>query len=59
MSTKLQKIYDFLYAYELAYVFEKERRPKGGRPRSYTHTSFILFFIAMFLHKAIARKLSG
>lgn len=56
MSTKLQKIYDFLYAYELAYVFEKERRPKGGRPRSYTHTSFILFFIAMFLQRRFAYK---
>ena len=56
MSPKLKKIYDFLYCYEQVYVFEHEKRPKGGRPRTYTHSSFILFFISMFLNRIFTYK---
>lgn len=56
MSPKLKKIYDFLYSYEQVYVFENEKRPKGGRKRTYTHSSFILFFISMFLKGIFAYK---
>lgn len=56
MPPKLQKIYDFLYAYEQCYDHQNEKRAKGGRPRVYTHTSFILFFISMFLKKKFTYK---
>lgn len=56
MSPKLQKIYNFIYTYELSYCHVHEKRPQGGRPRTYTHTSFILFFIAMFLNKQFTYK---
>ena len=56
MSPKLQKIYDFLYAYEQIYKYEYEKRPMGGRAYTYTHTSFILFFIAMFLKRHFTYK---
>ena len=49
MSPKVQKIYDFIYHFEEVYMFSHEKRPKGGRKKTYSHTSFILFFIAMFL----------
>jgi len=49
MSPKVQKIYDFIYQFEKGYIFLNEKRPKGGRKKTYSHTSFILFFIAMFL----------
>ena len=49
MSSNLQKIYNFMYAIEQIYVSFQERRPKGGAKKTYTHTSFILFFIGMFL----------
>jgi hypothetical protein len=49
MSPKVQKIYNFIYQFEKGYIFLNEKRPKGGRKRIYSHTSFILFFIAMFL----------
>jgi len=49
MSLKLQNIYDFIYHFEEIYIFLHEKRPKGGRKKTYSHTSFILFFIAMFL----------
>ena len=53
MPPKLQKIYDFLYCYEESYKYEKlkfVKKSKGGRRRIYTDTSFILFFISMFLN---------
>jgi hypothetical protein len=49
MSPNLQKIYHFMYAIEQVYSFSKEKRKQGGSPKVYTHTSFILFFIHMFL----------
>jgi hypothetical protein len=48
MSPKVQKIYNFIYPFEKA-IFLNKKRPKGGRKKTYSHTSFILFFIAMFL----------
>lgn len=56
MPPKLQKIYAFLYTYEQNYMYEKEKRPKGGRPQKYSHSSFILFFIAMFLKRIFRYK---
>lgn len=56
MSPKLQKIYDFLYEYEQVYLQQHAKRPKGGRCRTYTDSSFILFFIAMFLRRKYAYK---
>lgn len=52
MSPKLQKIYDFLYSYEQSYKNSKlknSKKSKGGRPLTYSDTSFILFFMSMFL----------
>lgn len=56
MPPRLKKLYDFLYAFEECYVFEQEKRPKGGRRRTYSHTGFILFFISMFLRRTFAYK---
>lgn len=58
MQPKLRKIYDFLYEYEQTYVFKqkKEQKRKGGRPKTYTDTSFLLFFMAMFLKGIFAFK---
>lgn len=56
MPPKLQKIYDFLYIYEQSYIYKHERRKKGGRRKTYSHTSFILFFISMFLKRIFEYK---
>lgn len=56
MSPKLQKIYNFLYSFESTYAYQYQKRPKGGRINSYSHSSFILFFMSMFLKKKFRFK---
>lgn len=51
MPPKLQMIFDFLLVCEKAYEQAHEQRPKGGAKKTYSHSSFILFFISMFLRR--------
>lgn len=51
MSSKLSKIHEMLVACEKSYEAEHEKRLKGGTAKTFSHASFILFFISMFLSK--------
>lgn len=56
MPLKLQKIYVFLYTYEQNYIDEQEKSPKGDRTQKYSHSSFILFFISLYLKRVFRYK---
>jgi len=55
-SLKLKRLYDFLSVFEKGYVELYEKHPKGGASNTYTHSSFLLFFIAMFIKRIFAFK---
>lgn len=55
-SIKLSWLYEFLLHFEAIYEFEHEKRPKGGAKKTFTHSSFLLFFITMFLKGIFAFK---
>lgn len=54
MSPDLRKIHELLMACEKEYESEHGKRPKGGARNTFSHASFILFFISMFLRKIFA-----
>jgi hypothetical protein len=56
MSPNLEKLYDFLLVLETYYCYSYEKRPKGGRPSAYKHSSFIFFFASMFTKKIFRFK---
>ena len=53
---KLSWLYDFIVPFEQEYLQKHEKRPKGGKPKAYSHTSFLLFFINMFLFRIFRFK---
>lgn len=55
-SLKLAWLYDFLSSFEEEYVKEHEKRPKGGAFNTYSHSSFLLFFISVFIQRKFAFK---
>jgi len=48
---KLSWLLEFLEPFEQKYIEQHEQRPKGGKPKVYSHRSFLLFFINMFLFR--------
>lgn len=55
-SLKLAWLHDFLVPFEDKYVEAYEQRPRGGAPKTFSHSGFLVFFISMFLQRVFAFK---
>lgn len=55
-TSNLAWLYAFLQPFEQAYTVKHEQRPQGGALKRYSHRSFILFFISVFLQRKFAFK---
>lgn len=55
-SSKLAWLHSFLLDFEADYIATHENRSKGGASYTYSHSSFLLFFISVFIKRIFAFK---